>query len=61
MMIGYVLEHEGVTVLGDERLLLASCGVFLGTVEIAFRNNTMGVGVRRVEGVGETVLLNESV
>ena len=61
MMSGYALEHQRVTVLGDERLLLASCGVFLGTVEVTFGDNTIGVGVRRVEGVGETVLLNESV
>ena len=47
--------------LGDEGLLLASCGVFLGTVEVTFGDNTIGVGVRRVERVGETVLLDESV
>ena len=47
--------------LGDERLLLASCGVFLRAVEVTFGDNTIGVGVWRVERVGETVLLNESV
>ena len=46
---------------GNEGLLLASCSVFLGTVEVTFGDNTIGVGVRRVERVGETVLLDESV